>query len=67
LAHELAENIRLPSAFETRSGDRPLQARDWDALRSGEDARRLWEVKITVKALNRMLELGGPNCVRVAE
>ena len=27
-AHELAESIRLQSAFESRSGDRPLQARD---------------------------------------
>jgi DDE family transposase len=35
-AHELAENIRLPSSLESRSGDRPLQARDWDAFRSGE-------------------------------
>ena len=37
-----------------------------DALRSREDARRLCEVKIAVKVLNRMLELGRPVCVRVA-
>jgi hypothetical protein len=37
-----------------------------DALRSREDARRLYEVTIAVKALNRMLELGRPICVRVA-
>jgi hypothetical protein len=37
-----------------------------DALRSREDARRLCEVKIAVKVLNRMLELGHPVCVRVA-
>jgi hypothetical protein len=37
-----------------------------DALRSREDARRLCEVKIAVKVLNRMLELGCPVCVRVA-
>jgi hypothetical protein len=37
-----------------------------DALRSREDARRLCEVKIAVKTLNRMLELGSPVCVRVA-
>ena len=37
-----------------------------DALRSREDARRVCEVKIAVKALNRMLELGRPICVRVA-
>jgi hypothetical protein len=36
-----------------------------DALRSREDARRLCEVKIAVKVLNRMLELGRPVCVRV--
>lgn len=35
-----------------------------DALRPREDARR--EVKIAVKVLNRMLELGRPVCVRVA-
>ena len=37
-----------------------------DVLRSREDARRLCEVKIAVKVLNRMLELGRPVCVRVA-
>jgi hypothetical protein len=37
-----------------------------DALRSREDARREGEVKIAVKALNRMLELGRPIRVRVA-
>ena len=37
-----------------------------DALRSREDARRVREDKIAVKALNRMLELGRPICVRVA-
>ena len=37
-----------------------------DALRSREDARRLCEVKIAVKVLNRMLELSRPVCVRVA-
>jgi hypothetical protein len=36
------------------------------ALRSHEDTRRVCEVKIAVKALNRMLELGRPICVRVA-
>lgn len=37
-----------------------------DALRSRQDARRVREVKIAVKALNRMLEPGRPICVRVA-
>ena len=37
-----------------------------DALRSREDARRLCEVHIAVKVLNRMLKLGRPFCVRVA-
>jgi hypothetical protein len=37
-----------------------------DALRSGEDGRRVCEVKIAVEALNRMLELGRPNRVRIA-
>ena len=37
-----------------------------DALRSREDARRECEVKIGVKTLNRMLEVGRPVCIRVA-
>ena len=37
-----------------------------DALRSREDARRECEVKIAVKALNRMMELGRPVCARAA-
>jgi hypothetical protein len=37
-----------------------------EALRSREDARRVCEIKIAVKALNRILELGRPVCVRVA-
>ncbi len=37
-----------------------------EALRSREDARRVCEVKIAVKVLNRMTELGRPVCVRVA-
>jgi hypothetical protein len=37
-----------------------------EALRSREDARRVCEIKIAVKALNYMLELGCPVCVRVA-
>ena len=37
-----------------------------DVLRSHEDARRLCEVKIAVKVLNRMLALGPPVGVRVA-
>jgi hypothetical protein len=37
-----------------------------EALRSREDARRVCEIKIAVKVLNRTLELGRPVCVRVA-
>jgi transposase InsO family protein len=37
-----------------------------EAFRSRENARRMCEVTISVKALNRMLELGRPICVRVA-
>jgi hypothetical protein len=37
-----------------------------EALRSREDARRVCEVKIAVKVLNRMMELGRPVCLRVA-
>ncbi len=38
-----------------------------DALRSREEARRGSEVKIAVKALNRMLELGLPISIRPAQ
>ncbi len=37
-----------------------------DALRARTDARQATEVAIAVPALNRMLELGRPECVRVA-
>ncbi len=36
-----------------------------DALRSRTDRRRTTEVSIAVKALNRMLELGRPEYVRL--
>ena len=37
-----------------------------DALRSRTDGRRATEVAIAISALNRMLELGRPESVRVA-
>ena len=37
-----------------------------DALRSRTDARRTTEVAIAVTVLNRMLEMGRPNYVRIA-
>ena len=37
-----------------------------DALRSRTDARQATEVVIAVRALNRMLELGRPESVRIA-
>jgi hypothetical protein len=37
-----------------------------DALRSQTDARQATEVVIAVRALNRMLELGRPESVRIA-
>jgi hypothetical protein len=37
-----------------------------DALRSRADRRRATEVAITVQVLNRMLELGRPESVRIA-
>jgi len=37
-----------------------------DALRSRTNGRRATEVGIAISALNRMLELGRPECVRVA-
>jgi hypothetical protein len=37
-----------------------------DGLRSCTDRRRATEVEVAVHALNRMLELGRPNSVRIA-
>ena len=37
-----------------------------DGLRSRTDERRATEVNVAVHALNRMLDLGRPNSVRVA-
>jgi len=37
-----------------------------EALRSRGDARRECEIKIAIKVLNRMMELGRPVCVRIA-
>ena len=37
-----------------------------DGLRSRRDERRATEVEVAVHALNRMLELGRPNYVRIA-
>ncbi|MEA2729803.1 MAG: hypothetical protein QOF70_4278 [Acetobacteraceae bacterium] len=36
-----------------------------DALRSHSDGRQLTEVAIAVGVLNRMLELGRPECLRI--
>jgi len=37
-----------------------------DGLRSRKDERRATEVAVAVHALNRMLELGRPNYIRIA-
>ena len=37
-----------------------------DGLRSRTDGRRATEVNVAVHALNRMLDLGRPNYVRIA-
>jgi hypothetical protein len=37
-----------------------------DALRSRTDQTEATEVALAAAALNRMLELGRPNCVRIA-
>ena len=37
-----------------------------DALRSHTDERRAGELEVAVHVLNRMLELGRPNSVRIA-
>ena len=37
-----------------------------DGLRSHDDDRRAIEVEVAVHVLNRMLDLGRPNSVRIA-
>jgi hypothetical protein len=37
-----------------------------DGLRSRTDERRATEVNVAIRALNRMLELGRPESVRIA-
>jgi hypothetical protein len=63
-------NWQKTSGYNQRSNDEAAIGRYTrligDALRSREDARRLCEVTIAVKALNRMLELGRQICVCVA-
>jgi hypothetical protein len=62
----VAENIRVHASCLGGGCRQPLQTSDWDALRSRTGRRRVTEVAIAVDALNRMLELGRPKCVRIA-
>jgi hypothetical protein len=57
----LAEGVRLQQAFEDRGGNELLQT-----LKSRDDARRMTEVAIAVKSLNRMRDLEQAICVRLA-
>ena len=69
----IAEHGRL--GWQTRSGYNKRARAEaaigrWkqvigDGLRSHTDERRATEVNVAVHALNRMLELGRPNCVRI--
>ena len=54
-------------AFESRGGAISRYKRViGDTLKSRHDARRVTEVAIAVKSLNRMRDLGQAICVRVA-
>ena len=52
--------------FKVEAPIQSLQAVIGDTLKSREDARRVTEVAIAIKSLNRMRKLGQANFVRVA-
>ena len=54
------------TAAERRLRQRAVKQVIGDGLRSRTDQRRATEVDIAVHALNRMLELGRPESVRIA-
>src|SRR5467141_2203834 len=73
-SHGLAAGIRLQLACPGGGRYRPLQASDigrykrviGDALRSRTKGRQTTEVAIAVASLNRMLELGRPEYLRLS-
>ena len=65
LLQGLAAGLRLQLASLGGGRYRPLQARIGDALRSRTEGRQMTEVAIAIATLNRMLELGRPESVRL--
>src|SRR5215217_2908278 len=64
--HGLAASLRPQQARQGRGSDRQMETVIGDDLRSRLDERRVTEVDVAVHVLNRMLELGRPNYVRIA-
>ncbi|MGI4945758.1 MAG: hypothetical protein ACRYHQ_35235 [Janthinobacterium lividum] len=62
----LVEGIRLLLACAGEAEISRLKRVIGDVLRSRTDRRRMTEVNIAVEALNRMLELGRAEYVRIA-
>ena len=54
------------SRTDCRGGDLPLQTGDRGRAPARTDRRQATELAIAVRALNRMLELGRPESVRIA-
>jgi hypothetical protein len=65
-ADELAKDLRLQQTLESEASISRYKRVIGDTLKSREDARRVTEVAIAIKSLNRMRKLGQANIVRVA-
>jgi hypothetical protein len=61
----LAESLRLQQARQVEASIGQWKQVIGDGLRSRIDERRMLEVNAAVDVLNRMLELGRPNYVRI--
>jgi hypothetical protein len=64
--HGLAESLRVQLACPVESDISRWKRVIGDGLRSQTDARQASEVAIAADVLNRMLELGRPEYVRIA-
>ena len=64
--HGLAESVRRHDRARAEAAIGRFKQVIGDGLRSRTDGRRATEVDVAVHALNRMLELGRPNYVRIA-
>jgi len=64
--HSLAESVRYTARARVEATMGRWKQVIGDGLRAHTDERRATELKVAVYALNRMLELGRPEYVRVA-